>query len=247
MGSAGTLGRVTIIQRTSTTLGTELPGEIGAAIAAAKQLVADAAEVGRGGALADVVVEALRAGRNIYGDKTIARAVLDHTLSTVGLDRAARARADDDLRAVIIDHADDLAESWAEALTDDGAALAAAAPAIDDLGDPDIARRGRDAVELWRRAVTSRERFRAAVEGWSMMAVIVGLPANRTYRPFIFADSLVPGRDVDAWAIAQAGLTPGLASPSVYRQRVADLEQAQREEAERADRAREAAGFGRAS
>jgi hypothetical protein len=205
-------------------------------LTAAENLIA-AAENITGANLISAVLDALAAGKDYHGDKTVQRLLLDHTLNSLNISNAARVRASDSLVNVIVDSADDILESWADVLDPHADALAAAVDVLptdspDDLEA--IKAAGPEAMHAWAEVQYALTRWAAAVQGFQQIAMAARLtindkllivtPAAASQVDTVRQAAAREGRQPDAWTLAKHRLPLRLATLTDYMERAAEAQ-----------------------
>lgn len=228
-----------IVEKSADELGVALPARYFEHIEQARTLAESVSAIARVQAdqLTTAALTALEAGRDHHTDKNVLRLLLDRTLSLSGIDQTARERADQAFRNMLTDCADDILESWSDALEPHSEHLSAAATAGLNLHRPDaVIAQGGDIMKLAHHAQAAVAAWSTAVTGFAALATVTGVNHNRRTAPMMFTPArraeLAPAfelardeqTDVDAWVLARCGIPLELATIGDFMARAATFE-----------------------
>lgn len=251
--------RAQAITNAADTLGVPLPPEHFKQVAAAEAFLAEANQtVCKKEDLHRAVLDAIQEGRNYVTDPVIRLMALNAQLTDGNILADARARTEQLMLAALRDHAEDILDSWVDALDDHAANLAAAARAGVDLKDATGAvARGVATMTHLHNAQIAVRAWATAANGFYALAAVAGVRISAdpivVLTPARLAD-LEPAfemareeraREVSAWVLARCDLPLKLATLDEFKKRAeqynADTEDVARKHAARAN----AAGFNR--
>ena len=143
---------VSIVTTTAKTLDVLLPDEFTAAVDRANALIVAAENLSAGPQqLHAAVLDAVENDRDLHTDKAATRELRNLQLGTAGVGQAARQRAEHDIAAALVEHADTMLGSWCDPLQPHLDALSVAATELpENLDDTTtISSRGAAAMRHW--------------------------------------------------------------------------------------------------
>jgi hypothetical protein len=222
------------IINTADKLGAPLPSNVRTEYFALTDLANKAREVDLAGNVAEAVLRALDAGKDIATDKGVLAAVIGQQVTE---NQGAINSALSDRAAVFLDtHADDLFGAFCTPFEGYATAISAAATKFGDI-DPDnasaILAQGGDAAQVWAAARDAMKGIDAIHQTRKQLTTVSSkFRTDPRYVSLAIAD--IPSAEfvsqqvhgwLSPWELARRGFTLRLATPSVYEERVAGIHQ----------------------
>lgn len=242
----------TTVARSAEKLNVELPVEYLDELAHAEEVAAVVSSISATGAseLHDAVIDAVSAGRDYRTDKNVARILVARQIAASNIEHTARTRADNELRATLVEFADVILTRWADALEPQTAALTAAAEAFPDLdlnnADAAVASGG-DVMHHAHAVQVAGRAWTAAVEGFGALSAVARVdrsghqaliytPARAAEFALAVEAAHTNRTDLTAQILARHGVPLRLATLTDYRERAATFKaDRQAEERHRAE------------
>lgn len=232
-----------LITGTSTKLGTVLPTKFLEATDKIASWKAAAGDYERGHQqtnIARIVAESIRSGKNPTDNKEVLAALVGKAATGTGLNLHIDDLCNEDYKAAITEHADELIGSWAAVMDTHAKALHAADEhfdfdGLDPLAASSLVGASPERIQAWSDAQIAVTAWRSAAEGTAAVLIVSGHDINGTTSPMVFANGLTAAKvnafkakyrkggapeKLTAWYAVKSGATLELATSDVYAARV---------------------------
>lgn len=189
------------------------------------------------------IASALERGDDPALDAEVQRILIASQLSNQGVMTGVDDIAYSWLRQTCAENADGIIAAFAKPFDQAAKTLNDAHRAFGniDITDADtVLRKGGNAASQWAQATAAGATIDTITQGWTMLAMFAGAPANRRYQVLRMAavdygtwqDHQLADRVMSPWGVLLAGLTLSLPTFTAYRERVATIVQGAEQEAQ---------------